>query len=166
VTKVKFDLEDNTSQPEVLLICIGNDYRQDDGAGLVVGRHLRIRGLKGIKVLENSGDGMALMDAWKNCDTVILVDAVQSGWPAGTIFYFDALKHTLPEDMFPVSSHNIGIPQCITLSRNLGLLPKKLIFYGIEGRNFAEGQTLSRATHDAANEVAEKIAEELRWRGF
>jgi hydrogenase maturation protease len=113
--------------------------------------------------MENSGDGMAMMDAWKDEETVILVDAVRSGQPAGTIFCFDAVANPMPEDIFAVSSHDVSIPDCIALSRSLGIFPEKLIFYGIEGENFGDGVQLSLAVKEAAIAVAEMIAEDLRY---
>jgi hydrogenase maturation protease len=152
-------MEHNASQTETLLICIGNDYRQDDRVGLFIGRQLKLKGLNGVQIVENSGDSMAMMDAWKNERTVILVDAVHSGQPAGTIYYFNAIADRLPEDIFAVSSHDISIPECITLSRSLDILPEKLIFYGIEGEDFGRGQQMSVAVRKAALKVEEMIAE-------
>ncbi|HAL83098.1 MAG TPA: hydrogenase maturation protease [Mucilaginibacter sp.] len=154
-------MNQRTSPAETLLICIGNDYREDDGLGLYIGRQPKIKALAGIRILENSGDGMAMMDAWKDAGTVIIVDAVHSGRPAGTIFRFDAINNPLPANIFAVSTHHVGIPECIALSRSLGLLPEKLIFYGIEGENFGQSTELSPIVKEAANAVVNSIAEEL-----
>lgn len=155
-------MEHTTCLQERLLICIGNGYRQDDGVGLFIGEQLKLKDLPRVRIMENAGDGMAMMDAWKDEDIVILVDAVRSGQPAGTIFCFDAVANPLPEDIFAVSSHDIGIPDCIALSRSLGIFPEKLLFYGIEGENFGDGMQLSPVVKEAAIAVAERIAEDLR----
>jgi hydrogenase maturation protease len=154
-------MEHKTCLQEHLLICIGNEYRQDDGVGPFIGRHLKTKGLEGVRIIENAGDTMAMMDAWKDEDTVILVDAVRSGQPAGTIFCFDAVADPLPEDIFAVSSHDISIPECIALSRSLGIFPEKLIFYGIEGLNFGHGEQLSSVVKEAAEALSERITDDL-----
>ena len=153
-------MTNNITPHAPLLICIGNDYRGDDGVGLYIGRHAKIKGLN-VQVIENSGDGIAMMDTWKERGTVILVDAVYSGHPAGTIFRFDALNSSFPENMLPVSTHDVGIAECISLSDSLDLLPKKMIFYGIGGENFGQGKHLSAVVRKAADAVVGKIAEEL-----
>lgn len=140
-----------------LLICTGNEFRQDDGVGLFIGRQLKHKGLPGITVIENHGDGMALIEAWKGENMVILVDAVQSGQPAGTIHSFDLLRAPLPEGILHASSHQVGINECITLSRSLGLLPEKLFFYGIEGESFGNGTWLSITVLEAAWKVVESV---------
>ena len=153
-------MKEKTGPAETLLICIGNDYREDDGLGFYIGRHPKIKNLQGIRILENSGDGMAMMDAWKDAGMVIIVDAVHSGRPAGTIFRFDAINNPLPANIFAVSTHHVGIPECIALSRSLGLLPEKLIFYGIEGESFGQSMELSAIVREAADAVVDNIVEE------
>jgi hydrogenase maturation protease len=77
----------------VLLIGIGNAYRHDDAAGLMVARRLKERALSSCEVHEQVGEGTALMELWKGAERVVVVDAVQSGSPAGTIHRFDANLH-------------------------------------------------------------------------
>lgn len=154
-------MKHNTAPQNALLICIGNDYRQDDGVGLFIGRLEKVRNMPGLRIIENHGDGMALMEAWKGEELVLLVDAVQSGRPAGTIVRFDVLADALPDDIMPTSTHNISLQDSVALSRSLGLLPGKLIFYGIEGEDFGHGEGLSDAVKAAAVEVAERIEGEL-----
>ncbi len=150
-----------SSRRKTLLICIGNEYRQDDGVGLFIAKHPKIRDLRGVSIIAGSGDGLALIEAWKTKGTVILVDAVHSGRPAGTLYRFDALTTPLPADIFLASTHNLGIPECIALSRSLGLLPEKLTFYGIEGVKFGQGTRLSAAVRETAETAVEKISAEL-----
>jgi len=151
-------MEQNAIGRDAILICIGNEYREDDGLGLYIGRHAKIRCLPNLRIIENSGDGMAMVDAWKDGRTVIVVDAVHSGRPPGTLFYFDLLENRIPSDVFTVSTHNIGIFECVALSKKLGLLPEKLIFYGIEVADSGYGRHLSPLVKGAADSLVEKIA--------
>jgi hydrogenase maturation protease len=170
---IKADLEQIkqtvNNSGNILLIGIGNEYRQDDGAGPFICNHERIRGLKGVsglklkglRIMENSGDGIAMIKAWEGAGMAILVDAVYSGQPAGTIFRLDLMADPLPDYISPSSTHGFGIPDCIALSRSLGFLPGKMIFYGIEGEKFGQGLGLSAAVRLAAETVVEKIAAEI-----
>ncbi|BAU53817.1 hydrogenase maturation protease [Mucilaginibacter gotjawali] len=150
-------MKQDSSSSKALLICIGNEFREDDGLGLYIGRHDKIRSLRNMVVIENSGDGMAMMDAWKDGGTVILADAVRSGRPAGTLFHFDLLKDPIPPDLFILSTHNIGIPGCIALSEKLDLLPEQLLFYGVEGQNFGHGKKLSPIVKAATDGLIDQI---------
>ena len=79
-----------------LIIGLGNDYRSDDAVGRVVARKLGAESLDGVRILEESGEGAALMDAWQGADFVILIDAVHLGGKPGTIYRIDAHAEEIP----------------------------------------------------------------------
>ena len=49
----------------VLVIGVGNAYRHDDAAGLVVARHLKDQTHSSCEVHEHVGEGTGLMELWK-----------------------------------------------------------------------------------------------------
>ncbi len=149
---------------KVLIIGIGNLYRRDDAVGLIVARALRQKNLDNIEVRELSGEGSALIEAWQGAERVIVIDAVQSGASPGTIFRFEAHQQPIPTEFFRYSTHNLGLAEAIELARTLGQLPKELIVYGIEGRDFTVGEGLSLEVARAAQEVTQRIGKELRGR--
>jgi hydrogenase maturation protease len=146
----------------VLLIGIGNAYRHDDDAGLLVAGRLKELALSSYEVHEQVGEGTALMELWKDADRVVVVDAVQSGAPAGTIHRFDANLHPLPAPIFRDSTHAFGLVEAVELSRALNQLPGNLVIYGIEGQNFEAGTGLSPAVLAAVNDLVGKLQQEVR----
>ena len=54
-----------------LLIGVGNEFRNDDALGILVAREIRRRNVPGVTVVERSGEGTALMDAWAGAELVI-----------------------------------------------------------------------------------------------
>jgi hydrogenase maturation protease len=158
----KSNMKQDASSSKNLLICIGNEFREDDGLALYIARNEKVRSLTNLVIIENSGDGMAMMDAWKDGGTVILADAVHSGRPAGTLFHFDLLKDAIPQDLFIISTHNIGIPECISLSEKLDLLPEQLLFYGVEGQDFGHGKKLSPLVKAATDRVIDQIVADFK----
>lgn len=150
----------------VLVIGVGNLYRRDDAVGLVVARALREKSLGEIKVLEMSGEGAALIEAFQNAERVIVIDAVCSGATPGTIFRFEAHRQPIPTEFFRYSTHNFGLAEAIELARSLGRLPKELIVYGIEGRDFSLGEGLSPEIAQAAQVITQLIGQELRGRSY
>lgn len=145
-----------------LIIGVGNEYRGDDAVGLLVARRLKELPLPHTQIIEASGEGAALMEAWKDASAVILIDAVQSGESAGTIHRIDALTQTIPQKFFRYSTHAFSVAEAIEMARALNQLPPRLLLYGIEGKNFAAGTELSAEVRNAAEEVARQILDELQ----
>jgi hydrogenase maturation protease len=148
--------------PHYLIIGIGNRYRGDDAAGIIVARHMKEQTPDSVSVIEEGDGGVALMESWKDFDTVILIDAIRSGAKPGTIHRFDATAHPLPSKHFRSSTHIFGVAETIELARTLNLLPPHLIVYGIEGKSFGAGIGLSSEVETATHHVLNHILQDVR----
>lgn len=146
---------------KILVIGIGNEYRSDDAAGLVIARQLRERTLEGTVIIEQGGDGGSLIEKWQDADAVILIDAVASGNKPGTIFRFDARAERIPAKFFNYSTHAFSIAETIELAKAMQQLPPQLVVYGIEGENFAPGMKISKNIEPVIEEVANRIDAEI-----
>jgi hydrogenase maturation protease len=151
-----------TSPLRTVVIGVGNEFRGDDGAGTVVARLLRKQLPAEILIIEESGEGTSLMDAWRGATSVILVDAVQSGAAPGTIHRFDVSAGPVPKGLLPCSTHAFGVAEAIELARALHELPPQVIVYGVEGGDFSNVDGLAGAVQRAAVEVVKRIVEELQ----
>ena len=152
------------AQPEesrIVLIGVGNKYRGDDAAGLIAVQRLRQRLGNRVVCREESGEGAALIEAWKGAKTVILVDATCSGAPPGTLHRFDVAAQPLPATLLCYSTHAFGVAEAIELARTLGQLPARFIVYGIEGENFTAGSELSAEAKRAVEEAILWVQQEL-----
>jgi hydrogenase maturation protease len=152
-----------SSKTPIKVIGVGNTFRGDDAAGLLVARRLRQENLPQVEIAESPGTGSALSDAWQNAARVIVVDAVVSGSSPGTIHRLDAhdLGATLPVS-WSASSHGWGLSEALALGKVFQNLPPVLIIYGIEGKTFGLGDGLSPAVAAAIPEVARRIAREIQ----
>ena len=148
--------------PSIVIIGVGNGYRSDDGAGIAVARRLRKLFPTGVRILEESGEGAALMQAWQGVTWVWIVDAVRSGAPPGTIHRLDARAAPLPTGFFHYSTHAFSVAEAVELARSLNQLPAHMVVYGIEGSNFAAGLELSPAVGQAVEAAVEQLAQEIR----
>ena len=65
-----------TLYPPILTVGIGNEYRHDDAAGLLIVRRMLqlIEPSPDITVLQMDGDGAALLEAWEHARSVLLID--------------------------------------------------------------------------------------------
>ena len=115
----------------ILIIGIGNPYRGDDAVGLRIAQDIKKKSPDHVNVIEQSGEGISLMDSWKDSDAVILIDAVYSGAKPGTIHRFDAHTQPIPSKFFHYSTHAFGVAEAIELARALKQLPPHLIVYCI-----------------------------------
>ncbi|HAX92285.1 MAG TPA: hydrogenase maturation protease [Rhodospirillaceae bacterium] len=148
----------------VLFLGVGNLQRADDGAGPALAERLAADqsfAKKGIEVQPHSGEGASLMPLWEGADRVVIVDAMKSGKPLGTICRFDAINDTLKPDVFRYSSHLFGLAEATELSRALGTLPKAMIIYGIEGEEFTFGAAMSAQVEAALAEVETAVRKEF-----
>ena len=141
----------------VLVVGVGNAWRSDDGAGPAVARRLR----DDPRVLVYEGEPVGLIEAWAGADEVLLVDAVCSGAPPGTVHRLDALAASLPSELARGSTHAFSVQETIELARVLGRLPRRLLVYGIEGERFGAGNELSPAVRDAVEEVSGELRRAL-----
>ncbi len=146
----------------VLVIGIGNEYRSDDAVGLIVVRSLKAERLPATVCLENDGDGTSLMETWKDAGKVILIDVTSSQAPPGTIYRFDALASPLPATCSFPSTHTFSVAEAILMGQALDQLPASLIVYGIEGKNFSAGTSLSPEVENAVGEVVARITREIQ----
>lgn len=143
------------------VIGIGNAFRGDDGVGLIVAQKLRKLTLPGVTVLEQSGEGAALVELWGTAGQVIVVDAVSSGSEPGTIHRLRVADRPLPAQFSGGSSHAFGLAEAVELARQLDCLPPDLLIYGIQGKDFALGAGLSPEVEAAAARLVEQISQEL-----
>ena len=150
------------SNTTIFVLGIGNTHRSDDGVGIAIARRLQQQGLAGLRILEESGEGAALLEAWKDATSVILVDAVHSGAPPGTIHRLDAHMDHVPSQLFRCSTHAFGVAEAMELARALDQLPPHLIVYGIEGEKFSAGIGLSPAVEQAVGTVIAQVLEQVR----
>lgn len=143
------------------IVGVGNQYRGDDGVGLVVARRLKERLGARANVCENNGDGAALLEALRGASRVIIVDAAKSGDQVGTIHRFDAKERKLTSDVLHCSTHAFGVSEAIELARALGELPATVIIYAVEGESFEQGEELSLEVSKAVEEVVSRIRAEV-----
>ena len=146
----------------LLIVGIGNPFRSDDATGIALARLLRERVPPGVRVIEETGEGAALLDAWRDAPAVILVDAVRSGAPPGTLHRLDLREQEISREFFRFSTHAFGVVHAVELARTLHRLPGCLIFYGIEGEEFASGEGLSPEVARAFPPALERILEDVR----
>lgn len=150
-----------TTSPPVAVACIGNRDRGDDGAGHEVARLLAAEPLDGANVVEIGGDCVSLLDVFDHARAVVIVDAVKSGAPVGTVHRVDAAARPLPFATAGTSSHALGVGEVIELGRVLNRLPATLVVVGIETAVLDVGSARSRNMPAAVRQAAALVRQEV-----
>ncbi|NIA25379.1 MAG: hydrogenase maturation protease [Gammaproteobacteria bacterium] len=133
------------------LIGIGNPDRGDDAAGWEVAAKVAAWSVE--RRIAGSFD---MLEMWDEDDEVVIVDAMRSGAPPGTVHRFDALADRLPVGAFS-STHAFGPAAVIELARTMDRLPRSLVVYGIEAGQVGHGTAMSPAVATAVSEVAKEL---------
>ncbi|MGC8470467.1 MAG: hydrogenase maturation protease [Acetobacteraceae bacterium] len=146
---------------QALVIGLGNPDRGDDAVGLHVARRVAALGLPGLVVEESHGDTLALLGRWAGATSVVLADAAAPVAAPGRIHRLDPLAGPLPRDLALGSTHAFGLAEAVELARTLGLLPRRITIYAIEGFRFDRGAGLSPEVAAAVAPLVERITAEL-----
>lgn len=139
-----------------VVVGVGNDLRGDDAAGWETVR--RLSPSPAVVLHEHGGDAPGLVGLWGPHDDVVVVDAVVSDDPPGTIVEVDALAAPLPADVSWATTHGAGVAEGIELARVLGQLPRSLVLIGISAKRFDLGAPMTPEVEAAVEAVVRKLA--------
>lgn len=109
-----------TSGPRV--ICFGNAWRGDDGFGLHVYRRLPA----GTDAVDAGTAGLNALPYFDGCAKAVLVDAVRTGAPPGTLHRLVPNDLQLPGGEF--SLHDLGVASLLAALRE----PPEVVLIGAE----------------------------------
>lgn len=140
------------TEPRSLVVGLGSVDRGDDGAGPVVAALVRdelaAHGPDDVQIVEHE-DPTALLDLWPAFGSVVVIDAIRSSSPAGTVSVLrvepgpDAAPLLARIAPGPAGTHGLGLAAAVELARALGRLPDSLTIVGIHGDSFDHGQSMS-----------------------
>ena len=140
-----------------LVIGVGNRYRSDDALGPIVIDQLAGDQRSDVAFSEVSGEGGKIIELLRSHQSVIIVDAVNSGTEPGTIYHLNLNEEELPSGFLHYSSHAFGVAEAVAMTKSLGEVPESLHFYGIEGGDFSSGIELSAEVAAAVPELITRV---------
>ncbi len=135
-----------------LVIGVGNRWRGDDGIGPRTVEALAALGADGpdADLLTLDGEPGRLVAAWEDRSRVVVVDAIVTGDPPGTVH---CVTTGFAGRGAAASSHGNGIAEAVALGRALGRLPERLVMVGVEPGRLDHGDELSPAVAAALDTV-------------
>ncbi len=116
----------------LLILGLGNVICGDDGLGVVAAERLRrdVQLPEGVEVLDGGTLGLALLAHVTGADDLILLDAIATGAPPGTLVRLDG------DDVGPavrerLSVHQIGVADLLDALHLLDEVPRRLVLLGL-----------------------------------
>lgn len=149
-----------TARAAITVVGIGSEFRGDDAVGLEVLRKLKAELPAAARTAELTGDQSELLELMRSTDAMIIVDAVRSSAPAGTVFRIDASRDPVPEDFVSFSTHAFDSAGAVEMARVLGSLPGTLLIYGIVGRDFSFRRGLTPEVEEVVEIACARIADD------
>lgn len=147
----------------IVLIGVGQSLRRDDGVGMLAVQSWQSKypwylEHPDVRVEVEQLPGLALLDLISNARAAIIVDAVRSGSPAGTIHQV-TINQLSGYTSGATSAHGWGVAETLVLGEKLNpeALPAEIILLGIEGERFDPGEDLSPSVQSNLPELIELI---------
>ena len=105
---------------KTLILGLGNLILKDDSVGLrvVAALELRLADRPDVEISEDYCGGLRLMERMAGFDRVIVVDAICTGAPPGTIHHLN--PSSIPTQR-SASSHDVNLPTALAFGRTAGL---------------------------------------------
>lgn len=152
----------------ILIAGVGNLLRGDDGFGVRVVHRLERRSLpEGVRVVEVGISGISLVrELTAGYDACVIVDCIDRGAAAGTLFVLETLPEPEPIDIERlrregIDMHYVEPSRALLLAQALGARPRKAYVVGCQPQNTEELTDKLSDVVDCAAERAVGIVERL-----
>lgn len=158
----------NPSQDvKVVILGVGNLLLSDEGAGVHVIQRLQERFAlpAEVQVVDGGTLGMDLLYYLEGCQTLLIVDAVATGKPPGTLIRLEGEE--VPAFLsVKISPHQVGVPDMLFAAKLKGIDPPDIVLWGVQPESFEIGLEPSPAIDAQLDVLVEKLCEELGARGY
>jgi len=151
----------------VLVLGLGNVLLRDDGIGAAaldrLERDYRIP--PGVRLVEGGTLGLSLLDEIAQARHVILVDAVATDAPPGSLVrlgggdVMDAVREQL-------SVHQVGVADLLNAARLIGRYPASVVLLGLVPGSIGLEVSRTRVVESALDALVSAILREIRTLGY
>ncbi len=143
----------------IVVAGLGSSYRGDDAVGPLVAAlaAAEVAPVVDVGPIEDPLDLLGLFDG---VDLAVVVDAVRSGAPVGSVRVFEldfASSRDDPTATATTSTHGIGLVGVVRLARAVGRAPRRLLVVTVEGEVFDLGREMSDAVVAAVPEAVSAV---------
>jgi hydrogenase maturation protease len=129
----------------VTVIGLGNPLMGDDGLGVLAVERLQEQWElpPTVEVIDGGTWGMRLLPAIEDAESLLLIDAIDIGMPAGTDVELE--RHEIPRAFaLRLSPHQIDVAEVLALCELRDRLPQQMVALGLQPEKIEFGLPLSR----------------------
>ncbi len=167
-----------SQKTNTVILGVGNLLFGDEGVGIHVIKELedlknrkKLKLNKGIKVVDGGTAGIDLLPIILSCKKLILIDAVDCGEKAGSIFKFSpddicitsSNNHTLLKQDSKrsfISLHQVNIIDVLNVAKKLKKKIPEIVIFGIQPKHIDYSLELSQAVKKNVPKVIDLIIKE------
>jgi hydrogenase maturation protease len=144
------------------VIGLGNIVLSDDGLGVHAIRRLRERQAVGedVELIEGGTAGLLLLPRLADARRAILVDAIDSGAPPGTMTRLNG-SDWMSAFSIGMTPHEVALEDLLGAAQLTGAWPEELVLLGAQPASIAFGTELSPPVAAALDELVDAIVAEL-----
>ena len=146
----------------VLVLGIGNVLMMDDSIGVRAIEELDKRYCfpQGVELLDGGTSGIELLSYIGDRDHLIIIDALKSGLPPGTVVKVEG-EDVPARFMTRISPHQLGLSDVLAAATISGQLPRNLVLFGVEPKTVRLGLGLSNEVRASLDKLISTVIEEL-----
>ena len=145
-----------------LVLGVGNLLLSDEGIGIhAVKRLLESQVLpEDVEIVDGGTAGLNLLYYLEGVERLVIIDAVETGGPPGTIVRLAGEK--IPAYMaLKVSPHEITLPDFLAAAKLRDLYPKEVVVWGMQPRSLDVGVDLSPDLAEKLDTLIEFVVAEF-----
>jgi hydrogenase maturation protease len=150
----------------ILVVGVGNVLMGDDGIGVRAVHEIanRFQLPEGVEVLDGGTSGLELLSYFSGREHVIIVDAVSSGLPPGTVVRIEG-EDVPAKFMTKISPHQLGLSDVLAAATITGKLPPKMVLLGVEPKRVEVGLGISEEVEKSFEKLIDAVGQELERAG-
>lgn len=151
----------------VLVIGMGNVLMQDEGVGVRAVEELqsRYRMPDGVTLVDGGTTGMELFEPMRECDCLVVADAVNTGDPYGSVVRI-ANERIPAFFQTKLSNHQLGLSDLLALLALKGEVPEHVAIIGMVPHSLENRLGLTDAAEAGLDRMVELLVHELESLGF
>ncbi len=155
------------ARESLLILGLGNVLCGDDGLGVVAVERLRrtYELPSSVRLLDGGTLGLGLLGVFEDTDSVILIDAVNTGAPPGTFVRLQD-EAVAPAVRERLSVHQIGVADLLDALRWMDALPRRLVLLGMVPRTLELGLEKSPEVEAGLSDLIASVVREAHEMGF
>lgn len=145
-----------------LVLGVGNLLLSDEGVGIhVVKRLVEMQALPDdVEIVDGGTAGLALLVYLEGVERLVIIDAVETGGPPGTIVRLSG--DDIPAYMaLKISPHEITLPDFLAAARLRDLYPQEVVVWGIQPYSLEVGIELSPPLAEKLDMLVDLVIQEF-----